>query len=282
MVEASVPGEPAPAPVPAEQAEHDLWRTPLGILGFILASAFFYAFLDPTFGFSLNSVATLLGLAFGLVIILLAYGLPLFYFSRSHRIGLTVRALPATLLVAIACVLVSRLSDFQPGYLYGLVVGFFFATAVSRETEGKAEAAAAGVSLGAALVAWVTLAFLRGGLGPGGELVATFLQAATVTVVVAGLENAVFAMLPLRFLPGEAVYNWNRRLWVVLLGLGVVGFTHVLLNPTSGAGYLADSTRTSFFTMVVLLVAFGLASVLFWAWFRFRPSGAPHEGGPAL
>ena len=97
----------------------------------------------------------------------------------------------------------------------------------------------------------------------------SMLQAASVTIVVAGLENAVFAMLPLRFMPGAAVYGWNRVVWVVLIGLGLFGFAHVLLNPS--AGYLADTTRTSFFTLVLLLIAFGLASVLFWAYFRFRP-----------
>jgi hypothetical protein len=91
----------------------------------------------------------------------------------------------------------------------------------------------------------------------------------------------VFSMLPLRFLPGASVYAWNRIVWVVLIGLAVSGFAHVLLNPSAGAGYLADTTRTSFFTLVVLLVVFGLASVAFWAWFRFRPQ-PPHAEGPGL
>ena len=207
--------------------------------------------------------------------ILVAYGMPLVFFSRSHSIGLDVRALPATLAIALICVLVSRLSDFQPGYLYGLIIGFFFARHVTSEIEGKAEAAAAGSSLVVAFVAWVLLAFLRGS-GSTDEFTNALLQAATVTVVVAGLENAVFAMLPLRFMPGAAVFEWNRIVWGVLIGLGIFGFAHVLLNPTSG--YIADTTRTSFFTMIVLLVGFGLASVLFWAWFRFRPDSNRHGG----
>ena len=109
------------------------------------------------------------------------------------------------------------------------------------------------------------------------------LQAAAVTIVVAGLENAVFAMLPLRFLPGAAVYEWRRPVWALLLGLGLFGFAHVLLNPSAGAGYLADTTRTSFFTLVLLLAGFAIVSVAFWAYFRFRRGGSPqHEGGQAL
>jgi hypothetical protein len=248
----------------------DLWRTPLGIAGFVLLSALFYAFLDPTFGISIESLGSVLGLAIGLAVVLVAYGAPLILMSRG-RIGLTVRALPATLLVAVICVLVSRLANFQPGYMYGLIIGFFFAHGVSRELEGRAEATAAGVSLAAALVAWIALAFLHGGAGPSGAFLGPLLESATVTIVVAGLESAVFALLPLRFLPGAAVWDWNRRVWAVLFGLGIFGFAHVLLNPAAGAGYLADTTRASFLTLAVLLGAFGLASVVFWAYFRFRP-----------
>ena len=36
-------------------------------------------------------------------------------------------------------------------------------------------------------------------------------------VMVAGLEGTVFGLLPLRFLPGESVYAWNRVVWGALL-----------------------------------------------------------------
>ena len=271
-----VAAQPAASPsrpsAPAAKAKRDLWHTPLGIFGFVLLSALLFAFLDPTFGFSLTSVATFAGLAVGLFIVLAAYGVPLVLLARRQRVAVTVRALPATLLVGVLCVLVSRIADFQPGYLYGLIIGFVFARALEIREEGRAEAIAAGSSLGVAFVAWIVLALLRGAGGAGGELSTALIEAAAVTTVVAGLENAVFAMLPLRFLPGAAVYKWNRRVWIVLMALGLFGFVHVLLNPAAGAGYMADTTRTSFITLVILLVAFGIASVLFWAWFRFRPT----------
>ena len=274
---AAPPAEIAP---PAENAtpQQDLWRTPLGILGFLLLSALLYSFLDPTFGFSLNSLANFVGMALGLFVVVLAYGVPIAYFARKHGLALTVRALPATLAIGILCVLISRLVNFQPGYLYGLIIGFFFVN-IAREQEGPAEASAAGASLAVAFVAWVGLYFIRADPAAQPDLINAMFQTAFATIVVAGLENAVFAMLPLRFLPGAAVFDWNRRVWLVIIGLGLFGFAHVLLNPSSGAGYMADSTRTSFFTLVALLVAFGLASVLFWAYFRFRPKRASGSVG---
>jgi hypothetical protein len=277
----AIPDRP---PDPAATLDHpatDPWRSPLGIAGFVLLTALLYAFLDPTFGISLESLATLAGLAIGLFVILIAYGLPLVVLSRADGFALTVRALPATLLVGVLCVLVSRFADFQPGYLYGLIVGFFFAHGSVQPPVARAKAVAAGASLAVAFIAWVALALLRGAATQGSDLSTALLEAAMVTIVVAGLENAVFAMLPLRFMPGAQVFAWNRRVWVVLMALGLFGFVHVLLNPAAGAGYLADTTRTSFFTLIVLLGLFGLASVLFWAYFRFRPHHAAAPPGKA-
>jgi hypothetical protein len=272
--EAAAPSDPG-----AAAAAVDRWSTPLGMLTFVLASALAYAFLDPTFGFSLNSLATFAGIAIGLMIVLLAYGLPLLWFSRSNGLALNVRALPETLIIAIVCVVISRIVNFQPGYLYGLVIGFFFAANIPRDKEGRAEATAAAGSLLVAFLAWVGLALLRSGSGAtDASFVTALLASASVTVVVAGLENAVFAMLPLRFLPGAAVYAWDRRVWALLIALGLFGFAHVLLNPS--AGYLADTTRTSFFTLIVLLIGFGATSVIFWGWFRFRPGRVAHVEPP--
>ena len=266
----SIPSGAGSSPVQGQ--DQNKWRSPLRIVGFVLLTALLYAFLDPTFGFSLDSLATFAGLAIGLFVVLVAYGLPLIVLSRRDRFSLTIRALPATLFIGLLCVVVSRLADFQPGYLYGLIIGFFFAHGVERRLEGRAEAVAAGASLLAALIAWVLLALLRGSGSQPGDLFPVLLEAAMVTIVVAGLENAVFAMLPLRFMPGAAVYAWDRRVWIALMALGMFGFAHVLLNPAEGAGYLADTTRTSFFTLIALLAVFGVASVLFWAYFRFRPA----------
>jgi hypothetical protein len=284
---APLDGPPVAAPAAEASAESaapaaDKWRSPVRIAGFVLLTALLYSFLDPTFGLSPDSLATFAGLAAGLFVVLLAYGLPLVVLSRRDGFALTVRALPATLFIGLLCVVVSRVADFQPGYLYGLIIGFFFAHGVERRVEGRAEAIAAGTSLLAALIAWVLLAFLRGSGTQPGDLFAILLEAAMVTVVVAGLENAVFAMLPLRFMPGAVVYAWDRRVWAALLGLGLFGFAHVLLNPAEGAGYLADTSRTSFFTLILLLVGFGVASVLFWAYFRYRPGrpAAPAEPVP--
>ena len=114
-----------------------------------------------------------------------------------------------------------------------------------------------------------------------GTFSAVLLETAFATVVVAGLEAAAISMLPLRFMPGERVRSWSPRVWMALLGIAALGFFHILVNPSSG--YLADSTRSSLVTVILLLAVFGGGSVLFWAYFRYRPrrgSAAPEPPPP--
>jgi hypothetical protein len=263
--------EPLPATTsPSGGARSDFWRTVPGMAALVVLSSVLYAFLDPTLGISVEALATLAGLTIGLAVVVLSRGVPLAMMARTRTFGLMSRALPATLLIGVGCVLLSRLANFQPGYLYGLIIAFVIVGA-TRDEDGRAEAITGAVILVTTLVAWGLLGVTRAGEAAG-SLVDIALETALVTVVVAGFEAAVFSMLPLRFMPGAAVYAWSRRVWLVLIGVGLLGFVHVLLNPTTG--YLADDTRSSFLTMVFLLGFFAVASVAFWAWFRFRPARA--------
>lgn len=250
----------------AGAASGEFWKSPLGALAFVGISAFVYSLLDPTFGLSLESLATFAGMALGLVLTLATVRIPIWIASRRAGLGVQVTALPGTIAIAIACVIVSRIAEFQPGYLYGLILGFALSQPISRTGLGRIEGIGAGVGLAAAVVGWLLLPGVRAGDQP-------ILETALATLVVAGLEGALFAMMPIRFLPGERVRAWNPRAWMAILGLAAFAFFHILLNPTSG--YLAEAERGSMVTVIGLLAAFGLGSVLFWAYFRFRPARPP-------
>jgi hypothetical protein len=260
-----------------------LWTTWRGIGLMLLLSALLYGLLDPTLGFDVESLGTLLGLAVGLVIVLGAYAVPLFVLSRRGGFRLTAEALPGTIAIAIISVIISRVADFQPGYLYGVVIGFGFTRELSKMEEGRFEAVATGTAFAFAVIAWLLLPVIRDPALAGEQaLVASALETAFITVVVAGVEATMFGMLPLAFLPGERVRAWNQRVWMVLIGLGSFAFFHILVNPV--AGYLADTTQSDLTTVIWLLVLFGGGSILFWAYFRFRPSapsGATADGADA-
>ncbi|MBA2633218.1 MAG: hypothetical protein H0U86_09515 [Chloroflexi bacterium] len=247
------------------------WGSWPGVAVFTLLAALLYGFLDPGFGFSLSSLATFVGMLVGIVLVTAAFAVPVVLAHRRLGDSWRLKVVPVSLLMGVACVLLSRLTGFQPGYLYGLLIGLAFARELSSADEGRATAIGAVLMLVVATVAWLGLGALPDGDGFGLVVVRTSLAA----LMVAGLEGVAFGLLPMRFLPGEPLYAWNRILWGVLLAIGAFAFFHILINPASG--YLSDSSRTPLFTVVGLLVGFSLVSVAFWAWFRFRPSSPTEE-----
>jgi hypothetical protein len=247
------------------------WSSWPGIAVFAIAAALLYGFLDPTFGADAHSAATFVGMLVAIAVVTLVFAIPAWRAHRRRGAPARLKVVPLSLAVAVVCVVISRLTGFQPGYLYGLLIGLAFAHELSRVEEGRATAAGAGVMLVAAGVAWLALGAMPAGDASFG---ATVLRTALAAITVAGLEGVVFGLLPFRFLPGEPVFGWNRVLWGLLLGVGAFAFLHILVNPASG--YLADTSRTPLFTVVALLLGFSIVSVAFWAWFRFR---APPSAG---
>ncbi|HEX2142081.1 MAG TPA: FGLLP motif-containing membrane protein [Candidatus Limnocylindria bacterium] len=245
------------------------WTSWPGVAAFTLLATLLYGFLDPTFGLSVDSAATFLGMLVGIIVVTVLAAAPMLLLMLRHRERPQIKVVPVSLMVGVACVLVSRLTDFQPGYVYGLLIGLAFARELSAAEEGRTTAIGAAGLFAVAMVAWLALGLLPddGGFG------LTVLRTALAALMVAGLEGMVFGLMPLRFLPGASVMAWSRVAWGFLLGIGLFAFFHILINPASG--YLSDSSRTPLLTTLALLIGFSALSVAFWAWFRFR--NAPPE-----
>jgi hypothetical protein len=101
------------------------WRSPVGIVSFLVASALLYALLDPTFAFSVDGLITIVGILAGLVVVTALFSVPAVLLHRRRGDRPVIEAIPFTLLIAVVCVAISRLADFQPGYLYGLIIGLW-------------------------------------------------------------------------------------------------------------------------------------------------------------
>ncbi|HUP83440.1 MAG TPA: FGLLP motif-containing membrane protein [Candidatus Limnocylindria bacterium] len=245
------------------------WDSFIGVLLFVLLSAVIYGLLDPRLGIDAGGAATIVGLAIGIVITTILASAPSLIDALRNGGTWRIRALPATLFVGLICVVISRLTGFLPGYLYGVILGFVFARELSRAEQGRANGLAAVALLAMAMVAWLLLALI--GPDPSG-FVATILATALSTLLVAGLEAVVFGLLPFRFLPGEPLHATNRLFWAALLLIGAFCFFHILINPASG--YLSSSAQTPLITIVAMFLAFGLLSLAFWAYFRNKPAEA--------
>lgn len=267
-VPAPAPAMPYAAPAMAGAAGSGAVRL-VSAVAVVLLSGLLYGLLDPRFGPDARSLVTFVGIVLGLVAVTWAATLP----HRSiHQQVLGDRgrlwAPFAVLIIAALCVLISRVVGFLPGYLYGLILGFRFATALEGRDEARAWAAAGWWMLGLAVVAWLTLGAVR---MPGLESSVPAEIAASVlaALVIAGIEAIVFELVPVRFLPGELVFRHRRVQWAVVYALGVFAFAWIILNPANG--FLGTGAGVSLFAAVGLFLAFGIASILFWGYFRFRP-----------
>jgi hypothetical protein len=236
--------------------------------------------LDPKFGANTASYALLIGIFASVIVAVLVAALTgrVFRSATHHTPGWYLRAIPAALLIAVGCVVVSRLTHFEPGYLYGVLGGAVFAAALDRKSEGRAEVAVAVTGFVIALLAWIAfdpVARAADGADPGFLLLTadSFLAA----MFIGGLEGLLFGLIPLRFLPGSRIKGWSWVVWGVLMAVVLYAFVHVLLLPESG--YLGKSTAVSVTVTLALFGAFGVASGLFWLYFRLRPEVEGQQTG---
>jgi hypothetical protein len=245
-------------------------RGPIAIALFVAAAAFLNALLDPGLGFDLDSLATYLGFLVALVVTLVAFDGPplLVHRRRTGELG-SMRVLPWTLPIVVFLVVVSRVAELQPGYLYGIVLGIVFVREDGPRDEGREQAAGAAWTLAVALAAWLLLGWLRSMSPVPGDLVGIAAQTALAAVMVAGIEAVALGLIPFRFLPGTAIYRWSRLGWAALFGIGIFAFVHVLIGPN--LGYVSELSVAGLAAAAAAFVAFGIVSLGVWGYFRFRP-----------
>ena len=234
-------------------------------------AALISSFLSPNLGFSEASLATYVGFLVALVVVLVSFEVPAILEHRrvTGEVG-RLRVLPWALVVAALFVLVSRLAALQPGYLWGVVLGVVFMRADTSADEGREQAAGAAWTLIVAVVAWLALGTVRASGGSDSTFVNVATQTALAAIVVSALEAVAFGLMPFRFMPGVAIYRWNRMVWAILFGASLFAFFHILIGPTSG--YLSELSAPAWLAALGVFAAFGAFTILFWAWFRFRPA----------
>jgi hypothetical protein len=251
-------------------------RGRLAFLIFAVLGAVAYGFLDPGFGLNAASAILFTGMLAAIILGTLAFEVTSgLYLSRKHAAEGTLRVLPGTLVVAIVCVLISRLTGFLPGYFYGFIAGFAFQRAFSRHEEGRGTAVSALITLGVTMAAWlVWIPIKEAAVEPGAAAPILVVEAVLVATFVAGLEGLVFGMVPMRYLDGQKLFAWNKPLWAVIFSIGAFGFIHIIVNANS-----AGPEPSSVWTTMALFLGFGLFSVLFWGYFRLRRT-APAPASP--
>ncbi|HET9058810.1 MAG TPA: FGLLP motif-containing membrane protein, partial [Acidimicrobiales bacterium] len=219
--------------------------------------------LDPSFGANTHTLLTWLAIALAMAAgVAVSAGVTMGYHRARKRRGIDrkLRALPGGLAIAAACVAISRLSGFQPGYLYGIVCGVSFGRELESHEEGHVVALSSVTRVVLAIVAWLAWAGVGGPRLAGGllgDLASNFLA----SFFVSGLVSTVISLFPLRFLPGHKLHNWHKGVWLATFSLTLFVLVQVLLRPHSSSP--GGGSHAPLITTLTLFVLFGAGSVLF-------------------
>jgi hypothetical protein len=235
----------------------------------VIAGAIFGGLLNPKFGAnsaSVNSfVATLLSVITGTLV---GTGVGFLYRRRKkYDVTRHFQALPAGLAIAALCVVLSRISDFQPGYLYGVVCGVAFAGTLAKNENGHIVALGHLATIAVAVIAWfVWVPVNTTALHHPGVFPLVILDDLLASLFVGGLVGSVINLIPVRFMPGHTLASWHRGAWMAVFGVAAFGMVEIVLFPSrhNHAGH------APIITIIVLFVLFGGGSLVFREYFSRR------------
>jgi hypothetical protein len=245
----------------------------LGLIGLV------YGFLSPDFGLNGASLVLFVSMAIGIgLVTYLKYGGVRFLADHRHHLKSDVRLYGTAVGVAILCVLVTRLSGFAPGVIYGFIASTIVVAPLAFPKRHSAQLVLlpdiAMLTLG--VLAWIALRALGEEANAGEEVLPAILVTVLSTVAVLGIEGAMFVMIPLRFMDGKKVMAWHRSVWVAMAGTATFLWWQLLIN---GDGeYVDELRRPSVLAALIILGIFIVVTFTTWAYFRWHPSEEGPEG----
>jgi hypothetical protein len=158
------------------------------------------------------------------------------------------------------------------------MAGLAFRSALTKGSQGRLTAANWVFSLVISLGAWFArVPVSEAAAQPNASAWWMAAEVCLALVFLWGVESLAVAMLPMRFLDGRKVIDWNRPVWAVLMFLGAFVTIHVLLSANSG--YVGQTGAQVRWAVFGLFCAFGALSVGLWAYFRYRPQRSPAPSG---
>lgn len=187
------------------------WKAGLAVL----AAGIISSFIDPEFGLNAQGgrIAASLLIAFAIEVAL-GWSVLIWVVRRANPgTSAWFNVKPWTLLIVAGAVILTRITDFRPGIVFGLVAGVAFGTAITMSERAPAELFSLGYAFAIAILAW--LAYSTIGLlavDPESDGL-VFLKEVLAALAIAGVAALPVVLVPLHGLPGYAVFRWHPIVW---------------------------------------------------------------------
>jgi MFS family permease len=235
-------------------------------LALTTATALLFGFADPRFGFSLASLRLFLGLAIALAIVSYLTNAVVGRIMRGRwKVDVEVSLRPLGVILTVAGVVVSRVLDFSPGFLIGLVLGLVISEKHLAKQAWRAVLLRSSILLGLALLAWLAFSLFDAS-EEGGTFVSELAVETLVAITTEAVVGLLVELLPLKLLEGEKLYEKSKVLWGALYLLAVFIFV-VAVVPWEGNW---AQLGTSLWTWIGIVVGFGIVATGVYLYFRIR------------
>jgi hypothetical protein len=220
-------------------------------------AAIIFGFADPGFGFDLASVRTVLASAIALFIVgYVASALTGLILRGRWEMVTTIELKPLGIVLTVIGVVLSRLLDFSPGFLFGLIIGLGMVGASSLAERVRLTLLNSAFIFGFAIIAWIGYSAIAGDTTGFWD---TLGNDTLVAVTSEGLTALAVGLLPFRFLDGEGLFERSKALWAGVYLVAAAAFVLILIPAANNWG---ETTGPVWFWLSVLvvfsLVAFGI------------------------
>ena len=255
---------------------------------FAIVGSILYALVDPTFGFNISSAAEIAGYVGAILVITttteIARGV--YVHRRFKKIG-DLKAFPLGVAIAIVLVVFSRLSHFEPGYVFGVFAAIVFRIEPTNEEDGRSVTWASLWLIGVSALCWIAWIPIKNSVISGHTSFGLLaLDSLLSTVWVCGLQSLLFGLIPMKYLDGNTIYHWSKAAWAGLYIVVMFIFVQFVMHP-SAAGF-GGNKNANMLSMLYLFIGFTVFAGAFWAYFRIKHGKSSdeelhsgHDGGEA-
>ena len=237
-------------------------------------TAFLFGLADPHFGFNEHSVRLFVAVTIALfVVTYLANLLTRVILKRTWAVDVTIAIRPLAIVITIVAVALSRVLEFSPGFLVGLVLGLSIARDAADKHAWKAVLVRASVLVAFALISWAAYSSLVENETLGHGFTAELVLEIFVAIATEGIVMILVELLPLHLLEGERLFKHSKLLWAGTYAVVLTVFILAVVPWEHNWRQLEGNVVVWF----AIVGGFAVVSVAIYLFFRFIATPIENE-----
>ncbi len=231
-----------------------------------------YGLEEPDFGLNTQSLVLFISYLGAFALVTYTYDGVQLLMSKRYGVEAAIRVFPTGVAVALICVVMTRISGFVPGLMYGFVASHTLIgkTKLTDEQEGKQVFYPTLFCLGACLLAWWAAGPLRDFSKSEDTWWSAIPEGIAIGLFASGLQSLFLQLIPIRYMDGHKLIRWSKPAWLLVSLISGFLFWEVLLNADEDS---VDALKhTSTVVALAIIVGCLIFTIVVWAGFRlYKP-----------